>query len=207
MFDLDGTIIDSEPIIIQAWKIAHEKICPFIEWDENKLIRLMGQPAEVIPQNMGIPTEFHQEYEAAFDLYLENMYLPLFEDVLIVLEWMKNKSIPLCIVTGAKTEEARQILEQNKIKHFFTEIIGADLTERGKPFPDPINFALSKLNLSSELKKVLFIGDSLNDLLSAQAAGVIPVLVWRKDYKIPENLTKNADIVIPNLVKLLDILE
>ncbi|MFX0121042.1 MAG: HAD family hydrolase, partial [Candidatus Hodarchaeota archaeon] len=179
----------------------------FIEWDENKLIRLMGQPAEVIPQNMGIPTEFHQEYEAAFDLYLENMYLPLFEDVLIVLEWMKNKSIPLCIVTGAKTEEARQILEQNKIKHFFTEIIGADLTERGKPFPDPINFALSKLNLSSELKKVLFIGDSLNDLLSAQAAGVIPVLVWRKDYKIPENLTKNADIVIPNLVKLLDILE
>lgn len=207
LFDLDGTLLDSDPIIIQSWKTAHEQTCPNIEWNENNLLSLMGQPAEAIPYGMGVPEELHSEYLEIFDRQLENLKLPLFDDVMPVLERIKEKSIPLGVVTGAKTGETSELLVQNKILHFFAEIIGADLTERGKPFPDPINLAVERLNLDSKKEEILFIGDSINDLLSAQAAGVTPILLWRKDDKIPRILQENVNLIIPGLMALLDLIE
>ncbi len=207
LFDLDGTILDSDPIIIQSWKTAHEQTCPNIEWNENKLLSLMGQPAEAIPYGMGVPEELHQKYIIIFDRQLENLKLPLFDDVMPVLERIKEKSIPLGIVTGAKTEETLELLIQNNIDHFFAEIIGADLTERGKPFPDPINLAVERLHLNAMKKDILFVGDSINDLLSAKAAGVTPILLWRKNYKVPSVLQQNVSLIIPGLMPLLDLIE
>ncbi|MFX1517291.1 MAG: HAD family hydrolase [Promethearchaeota archaeon] len=208
LFDLDGTLLDSDAIIINSWKKAHEETCPKVEWDENKLLDMMGQPAEDIPHGMGVPEELHEKYLDIFDQQLVNIEIPLFEDVLPFLEQIKDKSIPLGIVTGAKTDETLEFLIQNKIDHFFSKIIGADLTERGKPFPDPINLAIEKLNLNSKNKKnILFVGDSINDLSSAQAAGVTPVLLWRKDHEIQTDLQQNVVLIISGLEDLLDIIE
>ena len=207
LFDLDGTIIDSEQTIINSWKTAHDRICPFISWNEEKLLSMMGQPAEDIPKGMGIPDELHQEYIKIFDKLLENIVFPLFDDVIEFLEKIRERNIPLGIVTGAKAGEARELLVQKEIDHFFDEFIGADSTKKGKPYPDPIILALEKMNLSSKKKDVLFVGDSNNDLLSAQAAGVTPILLWRKESKVPNNLKQNVDIIIPELMSLLDLIE
>ena len=207
LFDLDGTLLDSDAIIINSWKKAHEETCPKVEWDENKLLDMMGQPAEDIPHGMGVPEELHEKYLDIFDQQLVNIEIPLFEDVLPFLEQIKDKSIPLGIVTGAKTDETLEFLIQNKIDHFFSEIIGADLTERGKPYPDPINLVVERLQLNSRKKDILFVGDSLNDLVSAQAAGVTPILLWRKDNKIPRNMQQTGAIIIPGLKQLLEWIE
>ncbi|UCE15066.1 MAG: HAD family hydrolase [Candidatus Heimdallarchaeota archaeon] len=207
LFDLDGTILDSDEIIIQSWKTAHKQTCPSIEWNEDKLLSLMGQPEEAIPYGMNVPRDLHTKYLRIFSQKLEKLELPLFDDVIPVLEEIKEKNIPLCVVTGAKTEEALELLIQNNIEHFFTEIIGADLTKRGKPYPDPINLAIERLNLNSNKKNILFIGDSINDLLSAYAAEVVPILLWRKKDKIPNNLQQNAELVITRLPSLLDLIE
>ncbi|MHA2226650.1 MAG: HAD family hydrolase [Candidatus Hodarchaeales archaeon] len=207
LFDLDGTLLDSDQIIIQSWKTAHEQTCPTVEWSESKLLSLMGQPAEAIPFGMGVPEEFHEEYLEIFDNQLVNLELPLFDDVMRVLERIKTRFIPLGVVTGAKTGETLDLLVQNKIAHFFAEIIGADLTERGKPHPDPINLAIERLNVNSDRKSILFIGDSINDLLSARAAGITPILLWRNNREIPQKLKQNVDIVIPGLMALLDLIE
>lgn len=207
LFDLDGTILDSDAIIIQSWKTAHNQTSPDVEWNESKLLNMMGQPAEDIPEGMGVPEELHQKYLETFDQSIFNIQLPLFDDVLPVLEKLKEKSIPLGIVTGAKTGETLELLIQNNIDHFFTEIIGADLTERGKPYPDPINLAVEKLQLNSSKKDILFVGDSLNDLISAQTAGVTPLLLWRKDNEVPNDMQQTGVIVIPGLTQLLELIE
>lgn len=208
LFDLDGTLLDSDAIIIQSWKTAHDQTCPNVEWNENKLLSMMGQPAEDIPGGMGVPQELHQRFLEVFDQQLKNIEIPLFGDVLPFLKQMKEKSIPLGIVTGAKTNETLEFLIQNKIDHFFSEIIGADLTERGKPFPDPINLAIENLNLNLKKKKdILFVGDSINDLLSAQAAGVTPVLLWRKNHEIQNDLQENVVLIISGLKELLEMIE
>jgi beta-phosphoglucomutase-like phosphatase (HAD superfamily) len=66
LFDLDGVILDSESLIIQSWKTAHKLICPNIEWNEERLLGLMGQPALAIPKGMGIPEELHRDYVNTF---------------------------------------------------------------------------------------------------------------------------------------------
>ncbi|UCG04140.1 MAG: HAD family hydrolase [Candidatus Heimdallarchaeota archaeon] len=206
LFDLDGTLLNSDAIIIQSWKIAHEQTSD-IEWNEKKLINMMGQPAEDIPYGMGVPEELHEKYLKIFDQQLINIKLPLFDDVIPVLEKIKEKSIPLGIVTGAKTGETLDLLIQNNINHYFTEIIGADSTQRGKPFPDPINLAIEKLNLDLKKKDILFVGDSMNDLLSAKSAGVIPILLWRKDDQVPQSLQQETKFIIHGLTALLDLIE
>jgi HAD superfamily hydrolase (TIGR01549 family) len=207
LFDLDGTILDSDAIIIQSWKTAHDQTSPDVEWNESKLLNMMGQAAEDIPYGMGVPEELHQKYIEVFDQQLINIQLPLFDDVMPVLKKIKEKSIPLGIVTGAKTGETLELLIQNNIDHFFTEIIGVDLTERGKPCPDPINLAIERLQLNSKKKDILFVGDSLNDLVSAQAAGVTPILLWRKNSEVPRKMQQTAVIVIPGLTELLDLID
>ncbi len=205
--DLDGTILDSEPMILQSWKIAHEQTCPDIKWNKTKLLSLMGQPAEAIPFGMGISLELHPKYLQIFDQQMEKLEFPLFDDVKPVLTKIKEKSIPLCIITGAKTDETLQLLIQNKIQRFFTEIIGADLTKRGKPYPDPINLAIERLNLNLRRREIIFVGDSINDMKSARAAGVISTLIWRKTSEIPNNIKQIADLIIPSFEVLLDLLE
>lgn len=204
-FDLDGVILDSESVITQSWKTAHENVCPEIEWNEDKLYNLYGQPVNAILQGMGIPKELHEEYLEQFRNHLRKGYLPLFDDVIIVLDKIKELSIPTCIITGADTKSATEILNDNNILHYFTEIIGADLTSRGKPFPDPIILALKRLDFDVNRNQVFFIGDSINDLLAAKAAGVFAVFLWRKKKKIPQKIQQNADIIIYNLENLLDL--
>lgn len=202
LFDLDGVILDSEPLIIQSWKIAHKYISPDIEWEEEKLLSLMGQPAIVIPKGMGIPEELHGDYVEVFRNHLNRSELPLFDDVLPVLEKIKELRIPTSIITGARTKSAVEILNDKNMLHYFSEIIGADLTTRGKPFPDPINLALKKLNFTIK-EDVFFIGDSINDLMAAKAAGVTSVLLWRKQLAIPKKMRHYADFIIPNLHSIL----
>lgn len=204
-FDLDGVILDSESVIIQSWKTAHDYICPEIEWSEEKLYSLMGQPVEAIIKGMGISEELHEEYLESFRNHLRKGYLPLFDDVITVLDKIKELSIPTCIITGADTESATEILNENNILHYFTEIIGADLTSRGKPFPDPIILALKKLKFEVYRNQVFFVGDSINDLRAAKAASVTAVLLWRKEQKIPQKWQQNADIIIYNLQNLLEL--
>ncbi|MFX0173380.1 MAG: HAD family hydrolase [Candidatus Hodarchaeota archaeon] len=205
LFDLDGVILDSESLIIQSWKTAHKLICPNIEWNEERLLGLMGQPALAIPKGMGIPEELHRDYVNTFRNHLHRIDLPLFDDVPSVLEKIKEKKIPTCIITGARTKSAIEILNGNNILHYFDEVIGADLTMRGKPFPDPINLALKKLNFKLN-KGVIFIGDSINDLEAARAASIFAVLLWRKQQEIPQKMQKYADLIIPNLYSLLKII-
>ena len=68
LFDLDGTLLDSETIIIESWKIAHNKVCPEITWNKDQLLTLMGQPAINIPFGMGVPEDKHKEYIEVFSL-------------------------------------------------------------------------------------------------------------------------------------------
>ncbi len=204
-FDLDGVILDSESVIIQSWKTTHDYVCPEIEWSKEKFYSLMGQPVETMLKGMGISEELHEEFLESFRNHLRKGDLPLFDDVITVLDKIKQLNLPICVITGADTKSALEILNGNNILHYFTEIIGADLTSRGKPFPDPINLALKKLKSEVSKNQVFFIGDSINDLLAAKAAGVIAVFLWRKKNKIPKKLQQNADIIIYNLQNLLEL--
>lgn len=200
LFDLDGTLIDSEKLILESWKYAHDKICPEIEWNAKKLLGLFGQSAIKVAENYGIPVKIREEYVRLFREYITpRKIVELFEDVQSTLDTINSKNIPMGLVTGARTKAATEIVEGHGLTKYFSVIVGGDGTKRGKPYADPIDYALKKLNIKKEKERIWFVGDSIMDLLSSKAAGVKSYLVWRKDESIPTEMKKMADMVIDNL--------
>ncbi|MGU3471782.1 HAD family hydrolase [Paenibacillus sp. D51F] len=77
--------------------------------------------------------------------------------------------IPMAVVTADETNAAVKHLSWLGLEGHFGEIIGTDLVERGKPYPDLAELACRRMGL--DISKVVIIGDSNGDMLMAKAAG------------------------------------
>ena len=66
-------------------------------------------------------------------------------------------------------------------KDFFNVLVGNREAPNPKPNPEPILKALEMINYQGNKKEVCYVGDSLNDCLSAVKAGIVPILLDRSD--------------------------
>ncbi|MWC29643.1 HAD family hydrolase [Paenibacillus sp. MMS18-CY102] len=81
-----------------------------------------------------------------------------------------GSGLTLGVVTADETEDSKHHLEWMGISHLFASVIGNDLVERGKPFPDMVYQACAELGLAPE--DVAVIGDTNGDMQMGNAAGV-----------------------------------
>ena len=79
--------------------------------------------------------------------------------------------LPLAIVTGRPRLDAMRFLERFDLVDLFDSIVTVDDVSRGKPDPEPVRLALSRLDVTS----AWMVGDTPDDLVAARAAGVLPV--------------------------------
>lgn len=84
-----------------------------------------------------------------------------------------SRNYQLAIVTGRPRTEAKFVLAKFKIQKYFSPIICLEDTPQGKPAPDPILLCLKRLSTN----QAIYIGDSINDALSASAAQIPNILV------------------------------
>ena len=97
------------------------------------------------------------------------------------LEDVKEREIPIGIVTNKERDKIESELEDLSVAHYFFSILGIDDVpkKKNKPDPYPLNLSLSKLKYKGDNGKVWFIGDSLTDMKAAVAAGCFPIYVGR----------------------------
>lgn len=93
----------------------------------------------------------------------------LFPEVESTLAVLAEKGVAMGLVTNKPTPFVMPLLETLGIAKYFQAIIGGDDAENKKPHPEPLFKVMETLNLSAE--ELLFVGDSRNDILAAQAAG------------------------------------
>ncbi|MFW9992756.1 MAG: HAD family hydrolase [Candidatus Odinarchaeota archaeon] len=200
LFDMDGTLIDSDGLITLSWQKAHESICPTIPWDGNRLKTLMGRPSMQVIEGLGIPARFRANYLQEFRSYFNQHYksqTKLFPSVEDNLGFLKEElGLVLGVVTGARESSAKEMLSLFNIVDFFDIIVGADTTARGKPHAEPVLHALNSLQINKNRKAVPFIGDNINDLKAAHAAGIISVLYCPTYEKVPAGWLKLADHIL-----------
>ena len=115
-----------------------------------------------------VKTRFEQIYQGTADKiglrYNESLIPDL--ETLIAL----NKKIKLGIVTGRPIQDAEIFLNRFKIKELFEVVITLE-DAKAKPSPEPVTFALDKLNI----KRAWMIGDTPDDIIAARKAGVLPL--------------------------------
>jgi pyrophosphatase PpaX len=170
LFDLDGTLIDSIDLILKSAQFAFAKCgvdCPSdAEW-----LTGVGRPLPVMFSHFapGREPDLIAAYRE-FQMANHDQLVTVYPGVPEMLEQLATTGHRLGIVTSKVSTLAMRGLTHTKIDRYFETVIGMDLCKRHKPDPEPVLIALDRLESGPE--GAWFVGDSVHDMESGNAAGV-----------------------------------
>lgn len=176
LWDLDGTLIDSEPI----WISAERRIAAAVgkEWTHQDGLDLVGRPLSVSGQMLIDKLGLDEPVEAIVETLVaevsgalragEFVWRPGARDL---VESLREARIPQALVTMSYTPIAEAINETLR----FDVVITGDTVEHGKPHPEPYLKAAAQLGVDAG--ECIAFEDSPSGLGSAQAAGCLTVAV------------------------------
>lgn len=204
IFDLDGVIIDSGPVMELAFTQSYKEIMqvdstpPFAEFAKHS-----GDSLPNIFRKMGLPVE--PMYQRFRELSIENIdKIFLFEDVVDVIRKLKIRGLKIAIVTGKEKDRTLQILKTLKIDALFDLVVASTDVSNPKPHPESMSKVLEALDAKPD--ETLSIGDATNDIKAAQKAGIVSIAVtWglcdREDLE-----SCNPDYIIDEAMEILDLI-
>lgn len=176
IFDLDGTLIDSEGIHLEAWNklIENHGETPPPHWHDgtvgmpdtfarDKMCRLM--PA-MRPHCDTLVEEKHLVYRALAKEKGKALAFPGVEDRIIRL---RDAGIGLAVGTNSVLVNTKATLTASGLIDYFDILVTFDAVENGKPAPDIYLAAAKKLGLSPD--ECMVLEDSPAGLKAARAAG------------------------------------
>ena len=102
---------------------------------------------------------------------------PPFPETARVLDSLRARDKRIGVVSGKKAYKIVNLLRANGLDGYPETVVGFDETERHKPFPDPILKGMSSFDVPKD--ETVYVGDSPNDAMAAEAAGVDCVIVDR----------------------------
>lgn len=188
LLDLDGTIVDTNELIIASFintlesnglsPLTREQIIPHMGLTLEQQLRAFSGADDV--------TSYVTAYREYSAIHHDAMVAP-FPEVNEVLTRLQAAGIKLGVVTTKIRPNTLKVLEMFQLDQFMQVIITQDDVEHTKPHPQPIERAMEALGSSPE--RTLMVGDSPADLQSASAAGVMSAAVaW--SLKGEEELSK-----------------
>ncbi len=174
LFDLDGTLTDSGPGIMNSVQYALKKVGKEVEHVED-LKCFVGPPlAQQFAKFCGISEEEgHRMVELYREYYepkgmLENM---VYEGIPEVLSALQEAGVRLAVATSKPEKYARRIAEHFGIASYFEFIGGANMDGSRTKKSEVIEYVLEVCNVQ-ERQKVLMIGDRKHDVLGARSCGL-----------------------------------
>ncbi|MFS0724715.1 pyrophosphatase PpaX [Paenibacillus sp. 1P07SE] len=204
LFDLDGTILDTNELIIQSFLHALKDVVPE-GFAREHIIPSMGLPLAVQLQQFSGAEDVAELIGAyrAINLQLHDDLVKPFPYVPEVLDQLHKAGLALGVVTTKMQLTTERGLKHVGIRDYMQAIVTLDDVERPKPDAQPVELALSKLGAAADT--ALMVGDSVVDIQSAAAAGVRSVgVAWslKGEAKLRE---AGADYIIHDMRELLSL--
>jgi pyrophosphatase PpaX len=202
-FDLDGTLLDTTPLIVQSFQHAFQT-------HYQRAVTLadiqpyMGKPLRAAMEVMapGEEDAVIATYRAFNHIHHDRL-AGVFEGVPETVRSLYAAGIKLAIVTSKTSSMARRGLKLFDLEQYFSAVIGLDETVRHKPEPEPVLTALQATNLTAA--ECIMVGDSSHDLLSGRSAGLKTAAVRWTHVSWDDLLTVNPDYVLETMPDLLRI--
>ena len=166
LFDLDGTLIDSNELIIKSFYETMVKYMPQKDFTREELIEMIGPP---LSESFKIATDSFIIIEEMIDYYrevytkLEFEYIKIYPNVINTLKVLSENNINLGIVTTKFKKSAMPSILHYGIDKYITSYCFLDDTTKHKPDPAPIFYALNQFE---SYQNVLMVGDSGSDILA-----------------------------------------
>lgn len=187
LFDMDGTLIDSEPLWLETEiEVMAEVGC---HWDEQDQINCLGGPAERTERYMQERSQNIKPYGYFINRLHEvmrtkiNNELDLIPNALSLLKGCKDAGIKTALVT-ASSRDLMTIVLKRFPPGTFDVVVSRDDVEKSKP--DPAPYLLAAKQLSVDILKCLVLEDSLTGVQSGLSSGAkvigIPHLVQMSEH-------------------------
>lgn len=182
LYDLDGTLWDSIPLIMECFHKAYDDVMGGTERTEDDLRSYIGRP-------LGDTFAMHDDEtkERLVNSYLEyncsrlkENAIPIFPGVYDFLSKIKSMGISQGIVTSKRESSAMITIDLLDLAGYFDTMVFREDTERAKPHGDPLVEAARRMGIT-DMSRVLYVGDAVPDILSARDCGAGFALVgWTK---------------------------
>ncbi|MDQ0196665.1 pyrophosphatase PpaX [Paenibacillus wynnii] len=206
LFDLDGTIVDTNELIINSFMhalkqnaltpLSREQIIPHMGTTLQQQMRAFSGLEDVSKLELSY-REFNYEHHDAL--------VRPFPQVNETMEELRRRGIKMGIVTTKIRPTTIKALEMFDLLQYMDTIVTVNDVTEPKPHPEPVLTAVR--NLGVDLRKTLMVGDSAVDIQSAKTAGVYTAAVaW--SLKGEETLRKyEPDYIIHDMTEILAIVE
>lgn len=199
IYDVDGTLVDSEPFHIESWDKALQNYGHSLsEYPEDKRSSIPGKKpvsiAKELIEYFKISTTPESLAKIKHDIFMHLLKNGVKEmpGAVKSLQVLEKRGFILAIGTSQTRPYIDIVLDSLKIRKYFEVIVTGEEIKNGKPHPDTYLAVVKKLGLKSS--ECVVIGDAQSGIASAKAAGCYCIAV-KTNTAIPQNL-KGADIVI-----------
>lgn len=210
LFDMDGTILDTETIHKKCWEKAMSEVG--IKYTPCTFYDLIGlnddSTCDYLKSNFGITDEIYNKlsvnaYSYADEYVIKNG-ITVKKGFFELSDYIAGKGLKTAVVTSSIRRVAENNFKLAKIDRPFDAIIGGDCVTNGKPNPEPFARAAKAVGISAE--ECLAVEDSANGIKSAFAAGI--KCVYIKDITdISDNVKALAEYKAESLDKIIDIIQ
>ena len=169
IFDLDGTLNDSIPLIVSTALQAYAELG--IDVAEDKIKSYIGVPLLETGEHFLGPGRGREYLEAYLRHYNPaNTDMHAFPGIADMLRRLKQRGAKLAIATAKRQQMARDTVEIIGLSALVDALVDCEATLRRKPFADPALKAMELLQAGPE--ESLFVGDSVHDILCGHHAGI-----------------------------------
>jgi len=201
IFDLDGLLVDSEPLQFRAYQKAFARFgVAFDIGDWPEWHRLEASASRWIEaHNLAVdPETIRAEKKIYYDEMVKNE-LTLKPGARSLVESLSS-SYRLCVASGSRPESIENSLDRFSLTPYFEKQFSATLLPHKKPYPDIYLEALSQMKVSSP--QAIAVEDSLAGLRAATGAAV-KCIVCPDDFTPAENSEfKDAALMVGSLEEL-----
>lgn len=208
IFDLDGTLTDTEKYYQKAWPEALEhfgwKADPAMALELRSLGRPFAQ--EKFKEWFGEDFNYDEVRSYRKELIrkmIADQGIPLKSGAVEILTWLRENGYTVALATANDLQRTEVLLKTVGLYDHFDRLICADMVKHGKPAPDIYAYACETLGISPE--KTFAVEDSPNGVTSAYRAGCNVIMVpdlTEPDEELMKMLYASID-TLPDIKNLL----
>jgi HAD superfamily hydrolase (TIGR01509 family) len=203
VFDMDGVLIDSEPV----WERVRRKLVAERggRWPDDAQDRMMGMStaewSAYISEDFGLRLSPRQVADLVIGAMAAEyeIHLPLLPGALDAVRAL-SAQWPLAVASSAPKSLIEAVLDAAALRSAFRAAVSSEEVERGKPAPDVYQEAAKRLGIPADACAA--VEDSSNGLRSAAAAGLTVIAVPRPEYPPDPDAVAGARIVLNDLTTL-----
>ena len=180
LFDMDGTLIDTEKYYRRFWPLAMAEFGYHLTDEQVLSMRSLGRPFA--------PARLKEWFGEELDYYairarrtemmeecLEKEGIQRKPGAVEILEELKHRGILAAVATATPPERTEKYLNATGLRPYFSQIISATQVKEGKPSPDIYLYACEQLGLKPT--ECMAVEDAPNGILAAYRAGLKVVMV------------------------------